>query len=81
MTIQECWKKIKDIRKNRTTCVTIDLWLRSDNSEYFNLRLWIDEDSKHVQVKNLEDLVKAAEMSLSKEKTVDGELPIQEEDL
>lgn len=77
MTIQEAWKKILEIRGERTTCFTIEFWHHSNDpgKTTTKVRLWDGVTSHDAQ--NLEDLIKLAEVSIGKPGVVDGELPEQ----
>lgn len=75
MTIQEAWKKVLEIRGDRTTCVTIELWQYGIGNRGVTLKLW--DDKKLRNATSLEDLIRCAEASIAEqtEIIVDGELP------
>lgn len=74
MTIQEAWKKVLEIRGNRTTCVTLELWQYTNDSRGIVLKLWDGEGSRNAV--SLEDLIRVAEASVAeKTEMIDGELP------
>lgn len=75
MTIQEAWKRILEIRGERVSCFTIEFWHHSSGEETVNVTLW--DDKRHHYAKNLEGIIKLAEVSMGKPGIVDGELPEQ----
>jgi len=76
MTIQEAWKRILEIRGEKlTTCVTIELWHYSQRPGETNISIWLWDGEKNIRGKNLEDLIKLAEVSVGEPGMIDGELP------
>lgn len=74
MTIQEAWKKVLEIRGDRTTCVKIELWQYTMDSRGVMLKMW--DGQEHYDAKSLEDLIRLAEASVAeKTEVIDGELP------
>ena len=75
MTIQEAWKKILEIRGERASCLTVDLWHYGHDPGKTEIKLSFWDGSTLLSAKNLDDLIKLAEVSVGKPGIVDGELP------
>lgn len=73
MTIQEAWKSILEIRGKKVTCFTVQLWQWGSGAQEIKLSLFDGKDSH--SAKNLDDIIKLAEVSVSEPGVIDGELP------
>ena len=75
MTIQEAWKKILEIRGERDSCLTVELWHYNHDPGKTTTKIWLWDGRASHPAQNLEDIIKRAEISVSKPGIVDGELP------
>jgi len=73
MTIQDAWKRILEIRGKKVTCFTVQLWQWGSGAQELKLSLFDGKDSHYA--KNLDDIIKLAEISVSEPGVIDGELP------
>jgi len=73
MTIQEAWKELLEIRGDRVTCLTIDLWQYNTGEQKQAVSLW--DGVKLHEAKNLTALLEIAKALDAPKEPVDGELP------
>ena len=75
MTIQEAWKRILEIRGERTTCMTVEFWHHNSHPGKTSVKVWLFDGKMSQEVPSLEALIGLAEGSVSEPPVIDGELP------